>query len=166
MTRAACAWCGGSDLALLMARYHGNIHRAADLKANTIVTLFEKTDALRRPERFQQLLDACLCDFTGRLGWENRPYETPQRLLTALAAVNSLDAGKIAAACIEKAHIPERSTAKAKSKVARQFAKSNKTRQMRTDNAQQENRNYQRQHPLQHFALHRRVKAALNHASP
>ena len=96
------------DLALLMARYHGNIHRAADLKANTIVTLFEKTDALRRPERFQQLLDACLCDFTGRLGWENRPYETPQRLLTALAAVNSLDAGKIAAACIEKAHIPER----------------------------------------------------------
>ena len=91
-----------------MARYHGNIHRAADLKANTIVTLFEKTDALRRPERFQQLLDACLCDFTGRLGWENRPYETPQRLLTALAAVNSLDAGKIAAACIEKAHIPER----------------------------------------------------------
>lgn len=96
------------DLALLMARYHGNIHRAADLKANTIVTLFEKTDALRRPERFQQLLDACLCDFTGRLGWENRPYETPQRLLTALAAVNSVDAGKIAAACIEKAHIPER----------------------------------------------------------
>ena len=37
------------DLALLMARYHGNVHRAADLKASTIVTLFEKTDALRRP---------------------------------------------------------------------------------------------------------------------
>lgn len=96
------------DLALLMARYHGNIHRAADLKATTIVTLFEKTDALRRPERFQQLLDACLCDYTGRLGWENRPYETPQRLLTALAAANSIAAGKIAADCIEKSHIPER----------------------------------------------------------
>ena len=96
------------DLARLMARYHGNIHRAADLKASTIVTLFEKTDALRRPERFQQLLDACVCDYTGRLGWENRPYDTPQYLLTALAAVNAVDAGKIAAACADKASIPER----------------------------------------------------------
>ena len=96
------------DLALLMARYHGNVHRAADLKASTIVTLFEKTDALRRPERFQQLLDACLCDYTGRLGWENRPYDSPRYLLQALATVNAVDAGKIARACPDKAKIPER----------------------------------------------------------
>lgn len=96
------------ELAVLMARYHGNIHRAADLKASTIVTLFEKTDALRRPERFQQLLDTCLCDFTGRLGWENRPYDSPRQLLAALAAVNTVDAGKIALACTDKAQIPER----------------------------------------------------------
>ncbi|MBK6355807.1 MAG: multifunctional CCA addition/repair protein [Betaproteobacteria bacterium] len=96
------------DLALLMARYHGNVHRAADLKASTIVTLFEKTDALRRPERFQQLLDACLCDYTGRLGWENRPYDSPRYLLAALAAVNAVNAGEIALACTDKAKIPER----------------------------------------------------------
>jgi len=96
------------DLALLMARYHGNVHRAADLKASTIVTLFEKTDALRRPERFQQLLDACLCDYTGRLGWENRPYDSPRYLLAALAAVNAVKAGEIALACTDKAKIPER----------------------------------------------------------
>ncbi|MGB4066041.1 MAG: multifunctional CCA addition/repair protein [Azonexus sp.] len=96
------------DLALLMARYHGNVHRAADLKASTIVTLFEKIDALRRPERFQQLLDACLCDYTGRLGWENRPYDSPRYLLTALSAVNAVEAGKIALACPDKAKIPER----------------------------------------------------------
>lgn len=96
------------DLALLMARYHGNVHRAADLKASTIVTLFEKTDAFRRPERFQQLLDACLCDYTGRLGWENRPYDSPGYLLAALAAVNAVEAGKIAQACTDKAKIPER----------------------------------------------------------
>jgi tRNA nucleotidyltransferase (CCA-adding enzyme) len=96
------------DLALLMARYHGNVHRAADLKASTLVTLFEKTDALRRPKRFRQLLDACLCDYTGRLGWENRPYDSPQRLLTALAAVNAVRAGEIAAACADKGKIPER----------------------------------------------------------
>ncbi len=96
------------DLALLMARYHGNIHRAAELKASTIVALFEKTDALRRPERFRQLLDACLCDYTGRLGWEDRAYDSPQRLLTALAAVNAVEAGKIASACSDKLKIPER----------------------------------------------------------
>ena len=95
------------DLALLMAQHHGNIHRAAELKPATVVTLFEKTDALRRPERFRQLLDACLCDFTGRLGWENRPYTSPARLLAALAAVNRVAAGKIAAACSDKAKIPE-----------------------------------------------------------
>ncbi|PKO36986.1 MAG: multifunctional CCA addition/repair protein [Betaproteobacteria bacterium HGW-Betaproteobacteria-6] len=96
------------DLALLMARYHGNVHRAADLKASTIVALFEKTDALRRPERFQQLLDACLCDYTGRLGWENRAYDAPRYLLQALATVNAVEAGKIAQTCPDKAKIPER----------------------------------------------------------
>ncbi len=96
------------DLALLMARYHGNVHRAGDLKASTIVTLFEKTDALRRPERFQQLLDACRCDYTGRLGWENKAYDSPQRLLTALAAVHAVPAGEIAAGCSDKGKIPER----------------------------------------------------------
>lgn len=95
------------DLALLMAQHHGNIHRAAELKPATVVTLFEKTDALRRPERFRQLLDACLCDFTGRLGWENRPYTSPEHLLAALAAVNRVAAGKIATACSDKAKIPE-----------------------------------------------------------
>lgn len=96
------------DLALLTARYHGNIHRAAELRASTIVSLLEKTDALRRPERFQQLLDACLCDYTGRLGWHDRSYHSPARLLAALAAVNAVEAGKIAAACADKGSIPER----------------------------------------------------------
>ena len=96
------------DLALLMARHHGNIHRAAELKPATMVSLLEKTDALRRPERFRQLLDTCLCDFTGRLGWEDRPYDSPARLLSALAAVNRVEAGKIAAACADKSSIPER----------------------------------------------------------
>ena len=96
------------DLALLMARDHGNIHRAADLKPATIVALLERSDALRRPERFRQLLEACRCDYTGRLGWENRSYESPEHLLAALAAVNTVAAGKIAASCSDKATIPER----------------------------------------------------------
>lgn len=95
------------DLALIMARHHGSVHRAEELKPTTIVSLLEKTDALRRPARFQQLLEACLCDYTGRLGWENKAYTTPERLLAALSAVNTVDGGKIAANCSDKGSIPQ-----------------------------------------------------------
>ena len=96
------------DLALLAARYHGDIHRAAELRPATLVTLLERSDALRRPERFTQLLQACQCDFNGRLGWADRPYDSPRLLLAVLAAVQTVDAGAIAAACTDKAIIAER----------------------------------------------------------
>ncbi len=96
------------DLALLTAQHHGLVHRARELKASTLVGLIEKSDALRRPERFREFLNACRCDYLGRLGWENRSYDTPALLLAALAAVHSVEAAKIAAACSDKRHIPER----------------------------------------------------------
>ncbi|MDR1995512.1 multifunctional CCA addition/repair protein [Azonexus sp.] len=96
------------ELALLMAHHHGNIHRAGDLRAATIVGLLEKCDALRRPQRFEQLLQACLCDHTGRRGWEDRPYASPEQLRTALAAVNTVKAGEIARACNTPQQIAER----------------------------------------------------------
>ena len=94
------------DLALLAARYHGDVHRAAELRSSTLVTLLERTDALRRPERFQRLLEACQCDFNGRLGWADRRYESDRRLLAILAAVRTVDAGAIALACADKTKIP------------------------------------------------------------
>jgi tRNA nucleotidyltransferase (CCA-adding enzyme) len=65
------------ELALIVARYHGNVHRAFELRAKTILGILEKTDAFRRPERFSQALTACEADSRGRLGLEDRPY--PQR---------------------------------------------------------------------------------------
>ena len=96
------------DLAVLAARYHGDIHRAEELRPDTIVRLFEKTDALRRPQRFEQLLQACAADFNGRLGWEDRPYTAPERLRRALTAVQAVPAGDIARGCADPAQIPER----------------------------------------------------------
>ncbi len=84
------------DLAVLAARYHGEIHRADELKPTTIVKLFEHTDALRRPERFEALLCACACDFHGRPGFEALPYPPAPRLRQALQAARSVDAGSIA----------------------------------------------------------------------
>ncbi len=65
------------ELAVLVARYHGNVHRAAELRPETVLEILEKCDALRRPERFTQVLAACEADSRGRTGFEGRPY--PQR---------------------------------------------------------------------------------------
>jgi tRNA nucleotidyltransferase (CCA-adding enzyme) len=65
------------DLSVIVARYHGNVHRAFDLRPKTILGILEKTDAFRRPERFAQALLACEADSRGRLGLEQVPY--PQR---------------------------------------------------------------------------------------
>ncbi len=96
------------DLALLAARWHGDIHRGAELRPATVVRLLEQTDALRRPERFEQLLQVCLCDFVGRLGQEAAAYAIPARFHRALAAVRAVDAGAIARQCTEPARLPER----------------------------------------------------------
>jgi tRNA nucleotidyltransferase (CCA-adding enzyme) len=65
------------ELSVIVARYHGNVHRAFELRPKTILGILEKTDALRRPERFAQALLACEADSRGRLGLEKIPY--PQR---------------------------------------------------------------------------------------
>ncbi len=96
------------DLAVLAAREHGVIHDAAVLRPATLVKLLERADALRRPERFGQLLEACECDFRGRPGWEDRPWTAGDILRRALAAVQAVDAGAIAAATDDKAQIPQR----------------------------------------------------------
>ena len=96
------------DLAVLAAREHGVIHDAASLRPATVVKLLERVDALRRPERFGQLLEACECDFRGRPGWEDRPWPAGSILRSALVAVQALDAGAIAAATADKAQIAQR----------------------------------------------------------
>jgi tRNA nucleotidyltransferase (CCA-adding enzyme) len=78
------------DLAVLVARHHGVVHRALELRAATIVDLFTHTDALRRPERFEQFLMACEADARGRKGLEEREYPQKAHLLRALAAARAV----------------------------------------------------------------------------
>jgi tRNA nucleotidyltransferase (CCA-adding enzyme) len=65
------------DLGVIVARYHGIVHRALDLRPATILEFMERADAFRRPERFAQALLACEADSRGRAGLESVPY--PQR---------------------------------------------------------------------------------------
>jgi tRNA nucleotidyltransferase (CCA-adding enzyme) len=94
------------DLALLAARYHGDIHRAFELRADTIIRLFQSADAWRRPERFAQLLQACASDARGRGGCGEAPYPQEKYLLDLLAAARAVNAGEIARLCQDKGTIP------------------------------------------------------------
>jgi len=87
------------DLAVLVAREHGNVHRVTDMGAAAIVRMLERCDALRKPARFAEALQACESDLRGRLGWEGAPYPQAERLRVALIAARSVDAGAIARDC-------------------------------------------------------------------
>jgi len=86
------------ELAEVVAREHGNIHRSADLNAGAIVRLLERCDAFRKPARFADILLACECDARGRLGLHDAPYPQAPRLALALQLALSVATNTIATA--------------------------------------------------------------------
>jgi tRNA nucleotidyltransferase (CCA-adding enzyme) len=84
------------ELAEVVAREHGNLHRSGDFGAPALVRLLERCDAFRKPERFGDILLACECDARGRLGFEDGPYPQRARLAGALAAAQSVATADIA----------------------------------------------------------------------
>lgn len=84
------------ELAVAVAREHGLVHRALELRPGTIVELLERVDAFRRPARFEDFLAACECDFRGRPGYEDKPFPALAHLRAALRAARAVDAGAVA----------------------------------------------------------------------
>ncbi len=84
------------DLALLACEYHTHCHRALELRAKTLMKLFTATDALRRPERFEEFLLTCEADSRGRLGLEQRDYPQTAYLRKALSTIQGVSAGQFA----------------------------------------------------------------------
>lgn len=94
------------DLALLATRYHSDIHRAGELRSETIIKLFQATDAWRKPERFHELLQVCIADAHGRTGHEQDVYPQADYLLHLFTLAQEVDAGQIAQGCADRATIP------------------------------------------------------------
>ncbi|HWI82416.1 multifunctional CCA addition/repair protein [Ramlibacter sp.] len=86
------------ELADVVAREHGNIHRSQGFGAAAIVRLLERCDAFRKPQRFDAILLACECDARGRLGMQELPYPQRQRLNAALAAAQAVNTHAVATA--------------------------------------------------------------------
>src|ERR1700691_1647678 len=78
------------ELALIVARYHGIVHRAFELRPATILEFMERADAFRRPERFAQALLACEADSRGRAGLQSAPYPQRGYLLAARDAAAAI----------------------------------------------------------------------------
>ena len=78
------------EIADVVAREHGNIHRSAEFGAAALTRLLERCDAFRKPQRFADVLLACECDARGRLGLEDSAYPQRARLLAVLAAAQSV----------------------------------------------------------------------------
>ena len=91
-----------NELADVVAREHGNVHRSGELGAAALMRLFERCDALRRPQRFADVLLACECDARGRLGREHDAYPPVQRLPPLLKAALAVDSAAVAAPAIER----------------------------------------------------------------
>ena len=97
------------ELAEMLAREHGILGQAAILRADTMVKLIERCDALRRPERFMLMLQGAACDHAGRGAQRESITDWPPlaRWAAVLHAVRGIDAGTIARNCRDKALIPQ-----------------------------------------------------------
>jgi tRNA nucleotidyltransferase (CCA-adding enzyme) len=105
------------DLALLVARHHGDVHRALELRPATIANMLQGVDAYRKPERFEEFLQACSCDFHGRPGYAEKPYPQAERLRDAFDAARTVDAGAIAAELARTVADPSRLPAEINARV-------------------------------------------------
>jgi tRNA nucleotidyltransferase (CCA-adding enzyme) len=83
-------------LATVVAREHTNVHASTQLNAKAVLRLLERCDAIRRPERFREVLKACAYDARGRLGMQDRPYPQHERLRLALDAALRADVSGVA----------------------------------------------------------------------
>jgi tRNA nucleotidyltransferase (CCA-adding enzyme) len=90
------------DLARLTARWHGVVHRAHELTAAKWLELLTAADALRRPERLTQLVQACECDALSR-PMAKAHYEAGRLVQHAFDIVRSVDAGAVATETIARA---------------------------------------------------------------
>lgn len=83
------------DLAVQCCRWHLHIHRAKELRPSTLMKVFNSCDALRRPERFQNMLLACEYDARGRLGRQDQHYPMRNYMIEAVAVIKQPNMGDL-----------------------------------------------------------------------
>ncbi len=93
------------ELAELTCEFHTHIHKAFELRAETVITLFNRFDVWRKPQRFQEFLQVCLADTRGRTGFENKDYPQIDYINQLLRSANEVDVQQVIADGFEKQEI-------------------------------------------------------------
>ena len=93
------------ELAELTCEFHTHIHKAFELRAETVITLFNRFDVWRKPQRFQEFLQVCLADTRGRTSFENKDYPQIDYINQLLHAANEVDVQQVIADGFEKQEI-------------------------------------------------------------
>jgi len=76
--------------ALQAAEYHLKGHKGLEMRANSVVKLFNQIDAFRKPENLKRFLDACEADARGRPTFEDRDYPQKEFLNKAYEACQTI----------------------------------------------------------------------------
>lgn len=84
-----------TELAALVSEWHLHIHRAFELRPTTLLEVFERADAFRRPDRFRQIIQASEMDARGRTGLEQRDYPQADFLTGLLSQLLGIDHAKL-----------------------------------------------------------------------
>ncbi|HKE47943.1 MAG TPA: multifunctional CCA addition/repair protein [Rhodanobacteraceae bacterium] len=79
-------------IAELVCRFHLDMHRAFELRPDTLLGILERMDAFRRPERLEKILLACEADKRGRQGAAESAYPQAAYVRAAHAATVAVDA--------------------------------------------------------------------------
>ncbi|MGL5003512.1 MAG: hypothetical protein ACRDAM_11280, partial [Casimicrobium sp.] len=92
-----------AEIARAVAAEHGNLGKLKTMRPATVHDVLARCDAIRRPERFVQMLDACEADYSSRRAVglpesAGRPFVARADAMRALEAMQSVDAGAIAQA--------------------------------------------------------------------
>ena len=85
---------GYKQLAIKVCQFHLHCHRALELKASTILKLFNQLDVWRKPQEFKDFLITCEADAKGRLGFEERAYPQANLLRLAVNKCSKVNAKK------------------------------------------------------------------------
>jgi tRNA nucleotidyltransferase (CCA-adding enzyme) len=93
------------ELGVMVAKFHGKLHQAIQMRPATLLEFLLELDAIRQPDRFNDFLKACEADSRGRTGYENGDTPAADLMQKVLAAVLKVDAGAVAASCKTPAQI-------------------------------------------------------------
>lgn len=106
------------DIAIYVAEYHGLSHTAFQLKASTVLKLFESGDCFRQPKKLSWFLTACIADARGRPGFEHEPYKQADYLNKLFQAAMAVSAQEVIAQLPEQSSGPKIKEAIQKARIA------------------------------------------------